>query len=540
MKKILFTIALSLAALGVQAAELPKGYVKTDIGKKVGQLKDQKGQDSPLSAFMSMMSIEMSGKQGDIWQYMSPGLRMYYPEKGAPDKEVPDEHKKAVLSQNVEELLVYNDSVAAVVTATDSLKSYAAHYYINVDGKWYSTGNTEKRTLEEAYKAISDVTNYHRNLIKRISAVTVPDPDPTPYAAYLGKNGIEPKKYILDKLAKYPVVIYGEWHFRPLSWKLISSVITDKKFPSVTGVVFMEFGDAYQPLADEFMGSPTLREDLLLRMFRQQQFTGWTDKGQYDFMVSLWKINRELPRGKKIKLMMVDAQYHWEAIQGIEGILEDRERSRKRSRNRNMAEHIEAYMKKAPDKRGGLFIVGTGHGNKSAVKLHDGSFPEKGAGALLAGMMGEDKIFSITTHGPLISNLGRTEDKIGYAFFDRVFRRNGDKPVAFDLKGNLFGERLYDGMLESKYDVQAGTYQNNYDGYIFLGPLLTEERAQFIPGLFSDEFVEEIKRRARIMGIEDEDWGGVKYKDLTGEKAREITRKWAEQGGATRWEEYNK
>lgn len=540
MKRILFTIALSLAVLGVRAAEMPKGYVKTDIGKKVEQLKDQKGQDSPLSAFMSMMSIEMSGKQGDLWQYMSPGLRMYYPEKGAPDKKVTAEHKNAILSQNVEELLVYNDSVAAVVTAADSLKNYTAHYYINVGGKWYSTGNSEKRTLEEAYTAISDVTNYHRNLIKRISAVTVPDPDPAPYVDHLKKYGSNPKKYIQDKLAEYPVVIYGEWHFRPLSWKLVSSVVTDKKFPSTTGVVFMEFGDAYQPLADEFMASATLREDLLLRMFRQQQFTGWPDKGQYDFMVSLWKVNRELPRDKKIKLMMVDSQYHWEAIKGIEGVQQEREISRKRSRNRNMAEHIEAYMKNAPDKRGGLFIVGTGHGNKSVVKLHDGSFPEKGAGALLTGMMGEDKIFSITTHGPLISNLGRTEDKIGYAFFDRVFRQNGDKPVAFDLKGNIFGTRLYDGMLESKYDTQAGTFQDNYDGYIFLGPLLTEEPAQFIAEIFSDEFVEEIKRRARIMGIEDEDWNGVKYKDLTGEKTREIARKWNEEGGATRWEEYNK
>lgn len=539
MKKILFSIVLSIVTLVAQGAELPKGYAKTDIGKKADQLTGQMGQDNPLSAFLSMISIAASGKEGELWQYLSPGLRMYYPEKGAPDKKVSEEHKNAVLSQNVKELLVCGDSIAAVITTMDNREGFAAHHYIRVRDKWYSTGSTERKTLEEVYIAVSDVAGYHRNLIRRISAVMVPDPDPAAYVDHLKKHGSVPQKYILDKLSTYPVVMYGEWHFRPLSWKLISSVITDKKFPSTTGVVFMEFGDAYQSLADEFMDSPTFREDLLLRMFRQQQFTGWTDKGQYDFMATLWRVNRELPRDKKIKLVMVDAQYHWEAIEGIEEIQEDRERNRKRSRNRNMAEHIEAYMRNAPDKRGGLFIVGTGHANKSAVKLRDGSFPEKGAGALLADKMGADKVFCISTHGPLISNLGRTEDKIGYAFFDRVFRQNGDKPVAFDLKGNIFGARLYDGMLESKYDTQAGTFQDNYDGYIFLGPLLTEEPAQHLD-LYSDEFVEEIKRRARIMGIEDETWNDVKYKDLTGEKAREIARKWNEEGGATRWEEYNK
>ena len=142
MKKILFSIVLSAMALGIQGAELPKGYAKTGIGKKVEQLKDQKGLGGPLSAFLSMMSIEASGRQGELWQYLSPGLRMYYPEKGAPDKKVSEEHKNAVLSQNVEELLVCGDSIAAVITTMDNRDGFAAHHYIRVKGKWYSTGST--------------------------------------------------------------------------------------------------------------------------------------------------------------------------------------------------------------------------------------------------------------------------------------------------------------------------------------------------------------------------------------------------------------
>lgn len=104
--------------------------------------------------------------------------------------------------------------------------------------------------------------------------------------------------------------------------------------------------------------------------------------------------------------------------------------------------------------------------------------------------------------------------------FDRAFELNGNRPIGFDLHGTPFGAEPFDALYEGKYDIRTGTYADNFDGYLFLHSLADEPRNTPLTEIFTDAFVEEMKRRAKVFGYEGARhiWFGVTAPELTREQ----------------------
>ena len=96
---------------------------------------------------------------------------------------------------------------------------------------------------------------------------------------------------------------------------------------------------------------------------------------------------------------------------------------------------------------------------------------------------------------------------------------NGNKPIGFKLEGSPFGAEPFDGIYEIKYKTATGSYQDNFDGYLFLAPLADEPKATPLTEVFTDEFVNEMKRRASVMKNDNlrRIWFGRKASELTKE-----------------------
>ncbi|MDR2388173.1 MAG: hypothetical protein LBD89_00090 [Tannerellaceae bacterium] len=93
-----------------------------------------------------------------------------------------------------------------------------------------------------------------------------------------------------------------------------------------------------------------------------------------------------------------------------------------------------------------------------------------------------------------------------------------DHPIAFDLVDSPFGREPFDAGLEVKFNPKIGSYQENYDGYIFFQKPEEEEKGTPLYELFTDQYVTEIKRRAVISGMkENQIWYNVPIKDLNKE-----------------------
>ena len=61
-------------------------------------------------------------------------------------------------------------------------------------------------------------------------------------------------------------------------------------------------------------------------------------------------------------------------------------------------------------------------------------------------------------------------------------------------------------MYEIKYDHRAGTYADNFDGFLFLHPLDNEPHNTPLMEVFSQSFIDEMKRRAEVLEFNDRKW----------------------------------
>ena len=116
-------------------------------------------------------------------------------------------------------------------------------------------------------------------------------------------------------------------------------------------------------------------------------------------------------------------------------------------------------------------------------------------------------------------NHGGNKLPIRGGVFDAAFELNGNKPIGFKLANSPFGAEPFDGIYEIKYKTASGSYQDNFDGYLFLAPLSDEPKAKPLTEIFTDEFVAEMQRRASVMGYEDMQyiWFGRRAPELTRE-----------------------
>ncbi len=133
--------------------------------------------------------------------------------------------------------------------------------------------------------------------------------------------------------------------------------------------------------------------------------------------------------------------------------------------------------------------------------------------------LGNENVYTIFQHVMAGDNNGRNKRPIRGGVFGKAFELNGNRPIGFELANSPFGKEPFDGIYEIKYKIHTGSYSDNFDGYLFLHPLANEPIATPLTEIFTDEFVEEMKRRASVMGLENRKylWFGRPAPELTRE-----------------------
>jgi len=455
------------------------------------------------------MYILINGKDGLIRQASSAKYKYIFPAE-APDSKVEEALKNKYLYATIREYITYKDSVACFITERSD-SSFSIRFLSNENGNWVNAGEDGRRSLAECRKHFEKYADQKLLELRKIIAISSNPADTVAFINYLKTSACEPKTFLLNKLRETKLVLYGEIHNRKLSWAFLQAVVNDKLFCVNTGVIFMEMASNKQPDLDRFYSNKSIDRELLLNVFRDYMIAGWDDKGKFDFLISVWHLNQKLPYNKKIKIVAVDTP----RIFTEEGIKSDT-----LDRDEFMASEIVNYLNSEKDKRNALFIVGSGHLYKT----------EKTAGLILARKM-PSSTYAIFTHCPRIDNFIIVHERIRHGMFDYAFYKNGDKPVAFDLKNSPFGKEPFDGL----YLDGSGNYQDNYDGYIFLGSLDTEPNGELLLDMYDNKFISEIERRYKLYGGSfTKDW------ELNELSRKAVINKITSEQTKTRWENYVK
>ncbi|MDR0231248.1 MAG: hypothetical protein LBI82_03930 [Dysgonamonadaceae bacterium] len=522
---------LLFAAISVFAQDLSNEYKVISINKKVNEIPYENPYQSPLENYIARMYLWIDGKNDTIHSETIKA-RM-----GQSAKPYPQKDAEIALNSDIEQIIIYRDSIGLIFRKENSNSgSYLVGMSQWENGKWLGIGEDIcfAKNINEAKQYIETKAIGILNRLRRFEQLKIVSTDTIAFIDYLKTNSREPVRYLLDKLKNTRLVIYGEVHFRKNSWGLLRELMKTPEFSETTGRVFFELSACAQPAFDRFYNNETKDVNIILDIFRKEEITGWPDKNMYDCLVDLWDINQKLPDEKKIKVIATEYQrtfYHEITSKQQYDSIE----SRRLDRDEIMAECIENHISKSNDKRNNLFIVGRSHAYKSPALTRGGlQINGLSAGYILSEKLGKENVFSIFTHSASTTNEGHLHGKFRNGLFDFVFAETGNKPIAFDLVDSPFGNEPFDGSAEIWFDIKAGTYANNYDGYIFLQPIQEELNNYLFPELYSDEYIDEIKRRAKIIGTETNIYFGIELRNLN---RTELLDNMKKEDGEKRWKD---
>jgi hypothetical protein len=480
------------------------------VNKRIAEFSDTSDVRTPVNAFIAFVHLVINGKNARLAPASSARLAMFLPGPQAPDAVVAENTRSRYLNRLVFECVTYKDSIACVISQyADSL--YSMWFFSFEGGRWTNAGEDLGNGLTDSRRKFTLRAGTFLDYARRIGPLSRVSTDTTACVQFLSAQGRDPKHFVLDALAHHRLVVFGELHRRLWSWDLCKSVLNDPAFPRATGTVFMEISAHTQTRLDAFLAKDTLDEDMLLDVFREIQINGWPDRGMFEFTKELWKLNRTLPAERRVRIVAVDIPRPFSTLATAEEKRKYFESAP--DRNEHMASAIVAALNADTGSRGSLFIVGVGHAFRSTTRgfasAPNPAAPGGSAGSLLSQRLPRGQVFTIFTHCPVVDNAGRMPGRIRNGLFDHAFRAAGNRPVAFTLHEGPFGKEPFDALPEISFFTSTGTFADNYDGYVFLGPLDEEPGDYLLYDLFSDGFVRELERRAALDNTTVQKWFGV-------------------------------
>ena len=456
------------------------------VGKKVSDYQATDDFSSPEAAYATINRKSADG-DGD-WRDVSTAklaerLSSKQAIMTAKPKDIADEFRNATIL----EVRIFRGTYAQVTAQMKrglDLRSFELE-----DGRWLNHGNDVVKTAEDAAEKFSKLVS-RRMAVPHRSPVENPEAVLKSHLEYLQKNGVSPKEFILKTLAQHKLVALGEIHHRPLYWELNSEVVRDPRFAKEVGTIYLELPSHAQDLVDQFLAAKELNTEPVMEMLRDNLWTGWPDKAMLDFFVAVWQTNQTLDDSQRIRVVLVDMPRPWKKRIRDGGFEKHRT-----DRDKLMADNILRDMNASSDTRHAFFIVGYAH-IENLTYAADKS-PIRNAGVYLRQELGND-MYSIVQHGPVIKNMGGVLGRTCLGLFDQAFAANDHKPIAIELAKGPFGQHRFD-MDGDRCEITSGLFSETFDGYIYLGPLEDEIFSPLISGFYTDEFVQELDQRHRLM-----------------------------------------
>jgi uncharacterized iron-regulated protein len=452
---------------------------------------------TPEAACATINRIGMAGGSGDDWKRISASATAAKISGGDKRIAVPAETVEMWNNAVIREVRIFKGKIARVFTEINrsGKVSFDQRALTLENGRWLNSGHDGAvDSLDEAREIFArKLWNILPQEKPLRAGIKNPSAHLKEFVQFLKAEAQNPKEYLLQALAKHKVVIMGETHHRPRYWAFNAAVVEDPRFAQHVGVIYLELPMNDQPLIDEFLLSQRLDTTPVINVLRDMLWMGWPDQAMLDFFVSVWKVNQQLAREQRLRIVAVDMQRPWQQIQNKKEL-----RQYDCDRDKLMAENIVADLRQdQDDKRNAFFIVGVGHASLNLVRP-DNLTPNKDAGWHLVQQLGVESVFAIMQHRPVGNNWGRVQGRLCLGLFDSAFAALANKPMAFPLTTGPFGKQWFDAMSDDPVS-ESSVYGDGFSAFLYLGPLEDERFSPLIPGFYDEEFMQEIDRRFKLL-----------------------------------------
>jgi len=161
--KIFIALISLLSMVNAGAQEFDSSFKIIVVNKKVREFPDRFDLSSPLNSFVTVKYLLINGKEGMFGKVSAVSKKSLLPDSTAADSQVPDNMKEFQLNTVIENIIVYSDSIAFVVSKLsqeDGEQFYSVRQFHPEFGKWVNNGEDLFHDVEGANKFIQHNARY--------------------------------------------------------------------------------------------------------------------------------------------------------------------------------------------------------------------------------------------------------------------------------------------------------------------------------------------------------------------------------------------
>jgi hypothetical protein len=336
-----------------------------------------------------------------------------------------------------------------------------------------------------------------------------------PYIDTLRLEGKEPLQFVLTKLQSHDLIIFDDaWHPAVEPFDFYCKLINNRDFQKTIHYIFIEvFSISQQHHIDSYLDSVPEDRSLLYPVFQEDLGgTGWPLKSYIDLMHTIYKVNQTLTKERRLKIIAVNAPTYWPIIKTFKDV--ELYRKTLVGNDYTMYKTILKEMDGFGSGRKGIFLTNTRHAYKG-IKDRQGKY-FMNCGTFFYNRH-PAKTYSIRFHnlallikkkrnlkpGEILSTAGMERIvfkwvRMEKGLWDSAFDFLGNRPVAFPLKDNVFGNADYVGN-HVHIAAPGQTMYNANDAIIFLAPLDKLHNSAIVDVIYTSKFKKELVRRYRFL-----------------------------------------
>ncbi len=323
------------------------------------------------------------------------------------------------------------------------------------------------------------------------------------YVEFIDNCHTSAADYVLQLFERYDIVILGERDHRDTTqYDLIEQIVSDPRFIEKVGHVMTESGvynmtEEVDRIVNASYASFGEFDAALWDAYKNIDYTPlWEKTNFYQYLHSIYRVNRKLPAHRKIHVSLLDVPFSWRQSAGM---THERFRTFLKMWDQKdwvMASNTLTELYKifeSPDTRKkALIVFNAPHSYSIGPRKRNGRYAGQIIKELLPG-----RVVNVMLNWTKRQPDGLTQQ----GKWDAAFAACGNKSIGFDLAGTPFGEDRFD--LNPRHFRGRKKYKEIYDGFIFYKPVEEWVFACGIPERCDSDFEQELAWRDGAI------WDGV-------------------------------